>query len=52
MYLDTIYFAENWKLIVENTVTKYFLLLKFTVHSQFALGWSMNSAIDQPKNAT
>ena len=23
--LDTTYFVENWKLIVENTVTKYFL---------------------------
>ena len=46
--LDTAYFAENWKLIVK-TVAKYFLLLKFIVHPQFALGWSMNSAMDQPK---
>ena len=52
MRLDTVYFTENWKFIIENTVVKYFLLLKFTVHPQFALGWSMNSAMDQPKNAT
>ena len=43
--LNTAYFAEN-------TVAKYFLLLKFTVHPQFALGWSMNIAMDQPKNIT
>ena len=50
--LDTTYFAENLKVIADNTVSKYFLLLKFTVHPQFALGWSMNSAMDRPKNAT
>ena len=44
--LDIIYFVENWKFNTKNTITKYFLLLKFTVHLQFALGWSMNNAID------
>ena len=44
--LNTAYFAENWKFIAENTVVKYFLLLKFTVHMQFALGWSMNITMD------
>ena len=46
--LDTAYFAENWKFIAENTVVKYFLLLQITVHPFLALGWSMNSAMNQP----
>ena len=47
--LDTAYFAKNWKFIAKNTVTKYFLLLQITLHPFLALGWSMNSATDQPK---
>lgn len=39
--------TEN--IFTENTVTKYFLLLQITVHPFLALGWSINSATDQPK---
>ena len=42
VYLDTANFTEN-------TVTKYFLLLHITVYAFLSLGWSMNSAMDQPK---
>ena len=42
VHLDTANFAEN-------TVTKYFLLLHITVYAFLSLGWSMNSAMDQPK---
>ena len=49
MRLDTIYFIKNWKLIAKNTVTKYFLLLQITIHLFLSLGWSMNSAMNEPK---
>ena len=52
MCLDTAYFDENWKFITENTIAKYFLLLHITIHPFLALGWSMNSAMDKPKNTT
>ena len=53
MHLDIAYFAENWKLIIENNVVKYFLLLQITIHTFLSLGWSMNNAMDQQKkNAT
>ena len=42
VHLDTANSAEN-------TVTKYFLLLPITVYAFLSLGWSMNSAMDQPK---
>ena len=39
--------TEN--IFAKNTVAKYFLLLQITIHLFLSLGWSMNSAMDQPK---
>ena len=33
VYLDTVYFAENWKLITKNTVAKYFFKMQNTDHT-------------------
>ena len=47
--LNTAYFAENWKLITENTIAKYFLKCKtlFTHFCTLAGPWTV--PWDQPK---
>ena len=52
IYLNTVYFVENWKFIVENTVTKYFLLLKILLTRFSSLSWSMNSTMGPAKKNT
>lgn len=46
VYLDTTYFTQNLKLISENIIAKYFLLLQIIVRPFLAFGWTMNSATD------
>ena len=48
VYLDTVYFTENWKLITENTVTKISKTQNTVTNllpcfSQ--VGWSMKSVV-------
>ena len=47
--LNTFYFIESWKLIIENTVVKYFLLLQNTIHTFLSLDSSTNSAMRPAK---
>ena len=48
--MDTIYFIKNWKLIVENIITKYFLKDKILFTHFSSVGWSINSALEPAKN--
>ena len=50
LYLVCIWIAlsllKTEKFIAKNTITKYFLLIKITIHPFLSFGWSMNSAMD------
>ena len=41
VYLDTAYFSENWKLIVENTITIFLLMAKHYSHYAVGLRFSL-----------
>ena len=51
--LDTVYFVENWKLITENIIAKYFLKCKNTIHFFFRC-WLVHKQCHEtsPKNKT